>query len=374
MFRFRLLFLVLAATPDVARPDDEGLVRDETLNFEVRLPPDSIDWKIEPIPEALRKQGHAVWFRTVFADSDPEASADFKLIVLPLHRDFVRMDIAKISTRWAEGMESHLSNPRDRKESSGKFGEVEYRMVDVKGDYLAGIHRRTWIVAKNGKLLYLIYVDRSYRAVSDDLVEEEVQAILKSFRFLKVLKVEKHAKGTKQGAVPDAGGPAGKKIDPELIKKERFKEPFWRFSCVKPEGLLNKKLSEDNKKRNMKYFFGADKQGSRLWMMIYAQTDKAKRYTLEQLMDQRLTWWKSEVKVSKEPKIDKKYRFPLAKKALRIDLVGRVNTTRKRTYIFADCKNGRQYILEIYYSGTQGQKLWGKTIERFIKGFKPRKK
>ena len=64
----------------------------------------------------------------------------------------------------------------------------------------------------------------------------------------------------------------------------------------------------------------------------------------------------------------------MARKAIRVDLIGRKNTTRKRIYIFAKCKNDRQYILEIYYSGTQGQKLWGKTIDRFIKAFKPYKK
>ena len=79
------------------------------------------------------------------------------------------------------------------------------------------------------------------------------------------------------------------------------------------------------------------------------------------------------VKVTKDPKIDKKYakKFPMAKKAIRIDLTGRRNVTIKRTWILANCKNDRQYQIEIYLTGTQGTKVFGKTIEKFLKDFKP---
>ena len=371
-----LLFLLVFGVSTFALPDEDKTVKDEKLNFQVSLPEDSIDWKIIEIPDDLKKKGHAVHLRTVFADTDPEASADFRLIVTPLPKDFVRLSLDKIAKKWAPYMEDHLDNKRDRKEEAVKFGEVDGYKIDVKGNYLAGIHQRTWFLAKNGQHLYLMYVDRNYGAVGDDVLEDEVKSILKSFKFLKVIKVVANKKA-KKGATPDAGGPSGKgnkKIDPEKIKRETFKESFWRFTCVKPQGLESKKLSADDKKRHMKLFFAADREGSRLWIQIFAQTDKAKKWTIEDLMKQRLEWWKGEVKVSKDPVIDKKYKFPMAKKAVKLELVGRQRTTRRRTWIFADCKNDRQYILSIYTSGTMGAKVWKRHIDEFLKNFKPVKR
>ena len=373
-----VICLLLIARTAGALPDD-GVVKSEEFNFEIRIPPDSVDWTVEEIDEALKKQGHLVHFRTEFADSDPLATAEVRLIVTPMPRDFVHRSVDKISKKWAESFESHLSNPRDRTEESGKFGEVPYHKVDVKGDHLAGIHRRTWYLAKNGKFVYTLYVDRNYRAVTDEDLDEEIKAIVDSFKFLRVEKVEKHKKGAKKGGMPgDVGGPDGKStkkaIDPELLKKETFKEPFWRFSVLKPEGLLKRKLTESDKKNDVKYWFSNDKPGSRLWLRVYAQTEKAKKWTIEQLLEHKLGYWEKEVKVKKDPVIDKRFKFPLAKKAIRIELVGRSTNTVRRIYILMDCKNDRQYQLEIYVTGTQGMKLLGKAIEQFIKNFKPSKK
>jgi hypothetical protein len=373
MHRAAVLLLMLAV-PAAALPDGDRTVKDEKLNFEISIPEDSIDWKIETIDEARKKQGEAALLSTTFADSSPVASCQVRVMVIPLARTIARMPLAKIQDKWKEHFESHLSNPRDRKETAGKFGEVEYSKVDVKGDYESGIHQRTWFVSKNGQYLYIIYIDRNYQAVGDELLEEEVQSILGSFKFLRVEKVkaDKKAKGKGPG---DVGGPAqkAKKIDPELIKIERFKEPFWRFHCTKPEGLLVRKLTDAEKKLGIKYFFERDKNQSRLWIRVYAQTDKAKKWTIEQLKDHKLGYWKKEVKVTKDPKIDTKYakKFPMAKKAIRVDLTGRQNVTIKRTWILANCKNDRQYQIEIYLTGTQGTKVFGKTIEKFLKDFKP---
>ena len=43
-------------------------------------------------------------------------------------------------------------------------------------------------------------------------------------------------------------------------------------------------------------------------------------------------------------------------------------------YLMAECTNDRQYQIEIYTMGDVGDKVWGKTIDKFIKGFKPQKK
>ena len=108
---------------------------------------------------------------------------------------------------------------------------------------------------------------------------------------------------------------------------------------------------------------------------LSSETEKAKTWTIDQLYQHKLNYWKDEVKVQKDPKVDKKYKkYRLAKKAIRIDLIGRAVTTIRRIYILMDCKNDRQYQLEIMVNGTAGLTVWGKTIEEFLKNFKPLKK
>ena len=372
----RSLLVCLLLVPFAVADDEKNVFKSEEHNFEIRSPKYSVDWSFKEISEDDKKRGICAHLHTAFADSDPVAEANIYIRALPLSRKDARRSLEKIVKHWAPAMEGHLANPRDRKESEGKFGEVDCYKVDVKGDHLAGIHQRTWYLAKNGKRIYLIEIDRSYRAVGDEDLDDEIKEIMGSFKFLKVIKVEADRKGGKDG-VPDVGGAAGggsggkEIIDPELLKKETFKEPFWKFTCVKPKGLLKKKLTDADKKRDVKYFFGHDKQSCRLQIRIYAQTEKAKKWTIDQLLEHKLGYWEKEAKVSKDPEINKKYKFPMAKKAIRLDLTGRSTRTIRRTYVLMDCKNDRQYQLEIYLSGTAGKKVWGKTIDAFLKGFKP---
>ena len=44
-----------------------------------------------------------------------------------------------------------------------------------------------------------------------------------------------------------------------------------------------------------------------------------------------------------------------------------------RTWILADCRNERQYQVEIYLSGSNGEQVWGRVIEEFLAGFEPYK-
>ena len=256
-------FVALLVVAPFAASEDAGVFKSEEYNFEIRRPRFSVDWTFEKISEENAKNGRRVHLRTVFADTDPLASADIILSVTPLPRADARKSLDKIAKRWAPYMEAHLANPRGRTETAGKWGEVENYGVDVKGDFEAGIHRRTWYIARNGKFMYLIYIDRAYHAVGDEDLDEEIKEILGSFKFLRVEKVEadKKAKGGVPDAVGGAGGSAAKDVvDPELLKKETFREPFWRFSCVKPKGLLTRKLTDTDKKRDTKFWFANDKQ------------------------------------------------------------------------------------------------------------------
>jgi len=80
-------------------------------------------------------------------------------------------------------------------------------------------------------------------------------------------------------------------------------------------------------------------------------------------------------KKAKEPVIDAKYKkqFPLAKKAIKLVLIGRATTVNKETWYLADCENDRQYQLRIY-TARGGDRAFGDALDEFVKSFTPKKK
>ena len=49
----RWLVLVLLVFAPFAAADDEGVIKNEEYNFEIRTPKYSVDWKVETISEAV---------------------------------------------------------------------------------------------------------------------------------------------------------------------------------------------------------------------------------------------------------------------------------------------------------------------------------
>ena len=380
-----LLLLALGTAVEASSWDEPFVIRDEDHNFEIQTPPDSIDWDaIDPDPG---KPTVRALFRSKFADTEPLSYADFYVMVNPLPSTFTKMKLDKVAARWEAPMLGYLANPRARRTSEGKLGEgelsVECYTVDVQGDHLAGLHHVTWTIARNGRFLYSLYVVRAYKAVGDEVLEEEIDAIRKSFKFLKVEKVEanKEAKKTPTPGAPGVGNEPDEKedVDPELLKEEQIAQPFWRFDCVKPEGLINIPVDQHTdaeKQSGLKLKFKRDKPGSQFMIRIYAETDKSRRYTVQQLADSKIVWFKKlyEKKQHKDPVIDAKYDFPMSNASLRLELIGRRFTTEYTYWYIADCKNERQYQIEVYMTGGSAVQLWKDTIEKFLKEFKPRKK
>ena len=60
--------------------------------------------------------------------------------------------------------------------------------------------------------------------------------------------------------------------------------------------------------------------------------------------------------------------------AVRMELVGRRMTTEYTFWYIADCKNERQYQIEIYLTGGDALTVWKETVDKFVAGFKPLKK
>ena len=186
----------------------------------------------------------------------------------------------------------------------------------------------------------------------------------------------------KDGEAPE--GPQGKdsknqneKIDPELLKKKNFDSDFWRFKCTKPEGLQEMPIGEKDKATGMKHAWQGEKHSVRMGVRIYAWSLKSKKYTIDQLIESKMKWWKTRVKPknSKEPKLDKKFKdIPMVKKGTKLELIGRSTRRERWIYIIIECKNDRMYQLEIYSMGDTSDRTWGKRIDQFIKSFKPQKK
>jgi len=376
------LLLLLAVAPAGLAGSDEGTVRSEALNFEISMP-DSIDWERGPQPD---NQAVKVLFLTSYADSDPPAVCEVQLLVIPLTKDQVHMKLENLARQWSESLEGAVTNPRELKEEPDKLGDQDAFMRDVKGDYISGIAHITWYLTRMGQYAYVLYAIRTFQAVGDEQLEDEIKEIRDSFKFLKVVEVSSPKKPDKNAGKPPVPGGAGagtkgEEIDPETIKKEKLDFDYWRFECIKPEGLLNvdtETLTESEKTNHVVAKFERTAEQTRIMIRVYAQIDKAQRWTLEQLAERYLKSFETtfpEEKQRLEPVIDKDYKkFPMAKEAIYMKLVGRRSVPETYFWYLGQCKNDRQYQIEIYVTGATGEKAWEKQIEDFIKGFKPKKK
>jgi hypothetical protein len=366
---FRLALLLALATPAVARRGAEP-VTDEKLNFSIQ-PPDSPDWdsgEIDPKSEVK------VHYRTEIADTDPTSYAEVRLIVRGLSKEHVRMGPEKIAAQWKDALESHLGNPRDRKEAPRAMGGKDAWSVDLQGDWGPGTHHRTWIIAKQGTFLYLFVVDRTYKAIGDSQIEDEIRQILDSFKYLREEKLAEAKGGGDAEAPGEAGagvkGPDEPKIDPKLLEKETVREKFWRFQMVKPAGLVKDVLADADKNAGVKVRLSGLREGCALTIYVYAETQASKKYTLEQLSESCVKNFKATRKDPKEPVYDKKFKIPLAEESFRVDLVGRRRSVEKETWIFAECSNERQYRVQIL-SIAGADRKFAKEIEDLLKNFEP---
>lgn len=380
--RIALILIALFARHALA---EGGVVDVKDRNFEIRTPPDSIDWDIVEVTEEEKKRDVQAHLFTEWADSDPPARADVYVMARLMNRDLAKWKLENIAARWKDSMEAHLENPRNRKEGPGKLGGVDCWAVDVTGNHvtLGGVYRRHYWFAKNGKYLYIIYCDRSYDAVDDEDLDEELKEIIGSFKFHEIVKIESDRKG--KDAPPEvAGGESGgskvDKIDPARLEREEINDSFWRFKCIKPEGMLRvptEKFDPSEKANGCKLKFERRKDQSLCMIRVYVASLKSgKGYTVQQLADSRLKYYEKKFKknMRQPPKIDKHWKLgKITKEGLSLKLVGRRTTTEIEYWYLADCKNERQYQLQIYLTGGTAERLWKNQVTTFMKSFEPLK-
>ena len=373
---------LLLLLPSVLLAGKDSLVHDEEHNFEISLPPRSIDWVRKPLSKDKSQAHIRAHFQTEYADTDPPSTCDVQLMVVALSKLWARQSLDRISMQWQPRMEGSLSKLRDVKQGKKKIGGQEFYYRDVKGEYIAGVGHITWYLGKMGNYLYTIHVFRTYRAVGDDMLEEEIKEIVDSFKYIKVIEVKAHKKGGSKGKPPDVGpggaggggGGATDRVDPEKIKREKVTLAHWRLEAVKPKEMLNiapKEFTKSEKANNVIAKFERRVQQSFIQIRIFAESSTSQRYTLDQLAKSTLKHWETTYKTRLKPEIDEKYKFPMAKKAIKMRLVGRRTVPETYTWILAQCKNERQYRISIYTTGATGEQIWKTQIEDFLKNLKP---
>jgi len=345
------------------------------------LPPEKAgDWdKIKEDPNHKDVKAH---FKTEFTGTDPLAFAEVQVIVFPLKKENAARGLDAIAGQWSSAMEGSLANPRDLTEGKATLGGQDAYFRDSKGDYGPGAAQVTWHVTRMGKFVYVFHVIRTYQAVGDKGLDEEIGKIRDSFKFLKIeeVKADPKAKGGDGPSGPAGAGAAKEKDkgpDPELLARADMKFDHWRFKCVKPEGLLNvppDKFEESEIANHMVAKMQRTGDQTYLLIRVYAQIEKSQAYTIEQLAETNLKYFKQlyNEKSRLPEEIDKEYKkFPLAKAAIRMKLTGRRTVPELKYWYIAQCKNDRQYEIEIYITGAEGEKAWKNQVDDFMKNFKP---
>jgi hypothetical protein len=376
-----LVYIALFAGRAVA---EDGVVDVKDYNFQISTPPDSIDWEIVEITEEEKKRGLRAHLLTEWADSDPPARADVWVMTWLMNRQLAKLAIENVAAKWKDSMEAHVENARDRKESKETLGGIEGYAVDVTGNHatFGGICRRQYWFVKNGKYLYVIFCDRSYDAVDDEDLDDELKEILGSFKFHEVVKVEGDRKGDdappEVGGGEASGGSKENKIDPERLKREEIEDKFWKYKCIKPDGLVRvpaEKFDPSEKANGCKLKFEHRKEQSLCMIRVYVASLKSGQvYSVERLADSRIKYYEKKFKknMRQPPKIDKRWKLgPLTKDAVSVKLVGRRATTEIEYWYIADCKNDRQYQIQIYMTGTTAERLWKNQVDAFMKSFEP---
>jgi len=362
----------------VAFAEEEGLFKSEELNFEIRAPEESVDWEFKEFDKEAHKTLR-VWLYSPFADSDAYASVQVFAQKMPTA--MARQKLEKIADKWQASMEGDLASPRNRKDGIEQWAGVDTYRCELEGDVGTGVHTRRWMLLRNGEYLYTIIVDRHLGATKDEDLGAEIEAILKSFKFGEIRKLKGDSK-VKADDAPE--GPGGKKEetkktepvgDPEKLKEAPFQMDFWRFKCVKPANMLEQTLSENDTKNAIKVWWVGEVNSVRLGIRVYVWSLKNKTFTLDKLVKTRRENFTKRVKDEKEPKLDENYakNVEQAKKAYLLELLGRSTRRERWIYLMAECKNDRQYMVEIYSMGDTSDKVWGKAIDAFLKSFEPLK-
>jgi hypothetical protein len=337
-----VLLLALAAA---AGPVGDG------KTFELPLPPGDA-WTVEKAEGDTK-----ALLRTEFADSDPKATAEVRVMVLS--KGLAEKTLEKVAGDWAATIEGEIPGGRLVAEGKSELGGVEAWSRDVRGDWA----RLTWHLSRKNGFLYVFHVLRTNKAMDDADLEAEVAAMRAGFRYL----------GEEKPETPRPPEPPP--IRPESLPRKVLKLGHWRLEIVKPEGLVEaEKLTPSEMANDVVAKFDGKAEQSVIMIRVYARTAATRKLTLEQLAEQKLKRFEEAYKKENRqpPERDTAWKPPLAERAIRLVLTGRGRTVETTRWFLVECKNERQYQVEIYVAGGDPDR-WAKTIEEILDGFRPMK-
>ncbi len=374
--------LVLATRSPNAVADETDVIALKEANFQVTNP-NSIDWEVMKIEDVFAKKGMKLHLQSEYADSDPPAACNVYIFATPLARNQAKLNPAKLGAMWKDQIESIVENKEYTTQTGGKIGEVDCWEVDVTGTHAmtGGKYRLSWMVFMNGSTLYQYYVHRSADAVDDADLHEELEGLRKSFKFFEIRKLKadpKAKKGEEPGAPTGGSGVNSDKIDPALLERKEVKLNFWKLHLVKPQGLVmtpTDKFDKFEQAGGCVFKAEAIRGQTRMMIRVYAKSLKGGKgvYSLDKLAESKITYFEKtfDKKKRKKPTIDKKWKCKLAKKSFSLSLLGRRTVVEMTDWYFAECKNDRQYQVQIYYTGGTGAVIWKNHIKDFIDNFVP---
>ncbi|MFI5403008.1 MAG: hypothetical protein ACHQ1G_08740 [Planctomycetota bacterium] len=313
--------------------------------------------------EALKPDGDhtRAHYATEFADSDPKAVAHVRVMTYPLSDALAAKGLDAIARDWAPIVEAEFKEPRTVQEGASKLGDKDAWSRDVRTDAA----RLTWHLARAGKVLFVFHVIRTNRASDDKDLEEEIGAMRAKFRFL----VKEEPPGE---ARPPKPPPV---TEPKEEPRATLAFDVWRFECVKPLGLVQvppENFDTAERESGVVARFERRADQTLLMVRIYAQMKGAQRFTIDQLAEQKLKRFEETYdKAHRKPPVrNDAVKFPMAEKAIRLDLAGRRKSVETVIWLLAQCKNDRQYQIEILYTGGD-ESRWAAEIREVLDGFRP---
>jgi hypothetical protein len=258
--------------------------------------------------------------------------------------------LADYVAQWAADLGKRLdAEPALR---DGKLGGAPCRVVDVRNE--AG-HVTSWLVRRGGAVITLHAV-RSGDAVGDEDVEAEIARVRDGLRLPEPPSSPKP--------------PADKQEEPkpaEPSPRAGIELPFWRLEVVKPRGFERAaKLDASESANGVVVKLTAERERSRCWIRVYAHTN-ARKERGEKVLERRRAHVLAlyEGKQHEERELPK-WKPPLTKKEHRFGLVGKRSVAESWRWYVLECRNGRQYEVEIYTTGA-----WDAEIKDFLDHFRP---
>jgi hypothetical protein len=333
MARFWLPLLLIVAA---SFGGQETLVRDEKRNFEIRRP---AAWE--------RVRGSGVQFRT-----------EGVVVFLTVSTGSPTTPLAKIAEQWRPHLEAPVPKVTKRTTGEAVLGGDKCHIVEVWGKEGESRQHLTWLLARRGDQLYTLQILRSGDAIGDKAIEADIEEIRQSFRFLREVPQSR--------VLPTE--------DPKELEAGTIRDEFWRFECVKPEGLARIK-DEDfawvEKSRNLMVKMDRIAVGSRCMIRIYAHPLRGP--TVKQMADDLVATFEKDFPEDRRKAVerDRKWKVPLGRKTIHLKLTSLGKTKIIQHWYLAECRNQRKYMVGIY---TSGGRDWSKQTDAFLKSFRPFKK